>query len=748
MRGPTPVTYCQDNSINCPTVDNNGTYTYLTTNSSDFTGYRLLRIQTSQLQDLANFPTNVQYWQGTAGADITNSVNWTSTVGNAVPIITGHHLGQSQIYYIAALQRYIFVAWEFQEYSTSLTPGGNYSQRVIYSATSLAGPWTASSIVPGDDQYLAYFALFPSTVSQISTSPNLVTATLASVGDYTTQNGGGANALNTYSLHYEPMLLSLSNAPVATPKFVGHGRNDLVMSGLVQDLQFFPEQSSSATITDYSGNGNTANGAFQGIYTGQGNASFDGQAYYVNTNNKYSGRDFTIFQVFRKQWSMSGYEQIISNGSTSTCPINIFRYSTGTSSPVADTWEAAICVAVGSATQFTLADGPWQMLAIVRSGTTVSIYDANSFTQTSATPLVTATIPSTNINSPQPISLGNQLDQLSKTNQWFEGQHNRFVFYNRALSTQELIQDALSIESDAKKRGVVLGRPIFPGERELDSQLAAPVYSTRRILSGYTGPLLRVHRASDSAEMDISTAVGTDNLDTVTLQSFCGTSTLTVPVWYDQSYQHYDAVQTTISNQPIICNAGTLETSGTNRKAALYFDGSRYMTQTNFFYYGISGSECAVASIASGSAAYAAVSGWFNPATTSYNSLTSASAIIRNASIQGLYATVNNASSWTTGSSPNVAYGASSSVCMAAGSKDLRMWVDETASTPLGYKTSEAAYNRQRLQFNNVGVGLDGVGNSQYLTGTISELFFMPYGIDSAEQGAVQADQKAYFGTP
>jgi hypothetical protein len=746
MRGPTPVTYCQDNSINCPGVDNNGVYTYLTTNASDFSGYRLLRIPTAQLPDLANFTSNVQYWQGSAGADINDPANWTATVGNAVRIIIGNHIGQSQVYYIAALQRYVFIAWEFQEYSTRLTPGGNYSQRVIYSATSLAGPWTASPIIPGDDQYLAYFALFPSTVSQIG--PSQVTATFASVGDYTTQAGGSAYALSPYSLHYEPVSLSLSSVPIAAPKYVGHGRDDLIANGLVQDLRFFPEQSSTAAITDFSGNGNTASGAFQGIYTGQGDASFDGQAYYVNTGTQYTGQNFTTFQVFRKQWTTTSYEQIIGNGGSASCPINVYRHSTDFTHPIDDTWNAVVCQAYTSATQFTLDDGVWEMLAIVRNGTTVSYYDAASFTQTTATPIATATIPATNISGNEPLALGQQLDQLSATNQWFLGQHHRFVFYSRALSTQELIRNVIQIEKDAKTRGIALGRTVFANERMLDSQLPGPVYSTRRVLTSYTGPLLRVHRASDSTEMDIGTAVGTDNLDTTTLQSFCGSSTLTVPVWYDQTYHHWDALQATVSKQPIICSSGTIQTSGTNTKPALKFDGARWMTEANFWYFGISAGSCAVGSISASSPAYAAISGWFVPGASSYNSLSSASAMIRNDTIQGAYATINNVNTWPTDTGPaNITYDVSSSICMAADSKNLRQWVDSATATPAQYKAAEAGYDRQRFQFNNFGVGTDGA-HPQDLIGTVSELFFFPYAIGDEEAAVIRANQKAYFGTP
>ena len=90
---------------------------------------------------------------------------------------------------------------------------------------------------------------------------------------------------------------------------------------------------------------------------------------------------------------------------------------------------------------------------------------------------------------------------------------------------------------------------------------AAAAFSVRRLASSYTGPLLRVRRSSDNAQQDIGTTVG-GTLDTTTLASFCSSTSCFVSVWYDQSGNGQDAVQSVAATQPRIVNAGALEMEG------------------------------------------------------------------------------------------------------------------------------------------------------------------------------------------
>ena len=107
--------------------------------------------------------------------------------------------------------------------------------------------------------------------------------------------------------------------------------------------------------------------------------------------------------------------------------------------------------------------------------------------------------------------------------------------------------------------------------RALDGLSAAAAYSTRRLRSAYTGPLLRVRRATDDATQDIGTTIA-GGLDVTALTSFCGSASCFVSTWYDQSGNGRNASQATASLQPRLVNAGTLEAE--NGLPAPYFTGA------------------------------------------------------------------------------------------------------------------------------------------------------------------------------
>lgn len=92
----------------------------------------------------------------------------------------------------------------------------------------------------------------------------------------------------------------------------------------------------------------------------------------------------------------------------------------------------------------------------------------------------------------------------------------------------------------------------------LDPLVARPAvaFSTRRLLSSYLGPAMRVRRSSDDAEMDIPFIVG--QLDTATLLSFVGSNIGMVSVWYDQSGNSFDATNTIHAAQPVIVTGGAV----------------------------------------------------------------------------------------------------------------------------------------------------------------------------------------------
>jgi len=106
---------------------------------------------------------------------------------------------------------------------------------------------------------------------------------------------------------------------------------------------------------------------------------------------------------------------------------------------------------------------------------------------------------------------------------------------------------------------------------------AAAAYSLRRLRSAYTGPAVRVRRASNNDELDIY--FNRDgSLDTATLEAFCAGTDGFVKVWFDQGQGGNDAEQTSTASQPQIVSSGSVVTE--NGEPALDFDGANdYFTK-------------------------------------------------------------------------------------------------------------------------------------------------------------------------
>jgi trimeric autotransporter adhesin len=101
----------------------------------------------------------------------------------------------------------------------------------------------------------------------------------------------------------------------------------------------------------------------------------------------------------------------------------------------------------------------------------------------------------------------------------------------------------------------------------------AASYSLRRLRRGYTGPLVRLRRSSDSAEEDF---YGTNWLEYATVLAWANGSNVFVVTWYDQSGNGRNLTQSTASAQPQLILAG-------NGKPALLFDGSNDYIRSGAF---------------------------------------------------------------------------------------------------------------------------------------------------------------------
>lgn len=102
------------------------------------------------------------------------------------------------------------------------------------------------------------------------------------------------------------------------------------------------------------------------------------------------------------------------------------------------------------------------------------------------------------------------------------------------------------------------GSPPPPPTTPMDTYLSGMhcAYGLKKVLGGYSGPLLRVRRDSDNAEQDIGFVSGTGLIDTTALISFVGSGSGYVTKWYDQLLA-VDAAQATTTKQPLLVSAGS-----------------------------------------------------------------------------------------------------------------------------------------------------------------------------------------------
>lgn len=168
----------------------------------------------------------------------------------------------------------------------------------------------------------------------------------------------------------------------------------------------------------------------------------------------------------------------------------------------------------------------------------------------------------------EPFTILRRLDVVELSEGWM----SELVFFN----TDEWA-NAADIESKIHPAWNLFGAPPDAWASEapafLDTYTGAySAYSLRIVRQGYTGPLIRVRRATDWQEKDIY-ALSDGNLDTARLLAFAGSDTAYVTTWYDQTGNNIHATQTVnIAYQPAIVIAGVLQQE--DGRVAVKFDGS------------------------------------------------------------------------------------------------------------------------------------------------------------------------------
>jgi hypothetical protein len=111
----------------------------------------------------------------------------------------------------------------------------------------------------------------------------------------------------------------------------------------------------------------------------------------------------------------------------------------------------------------------------------------------------------------------------------------------------------------------------LPARGVIASSLAT--WSTRLVIAGYDGPLLRLRRSGDHAEQDVGHAAD-GALDTAAASAFTGQGSAYVVAWYDQSGHRHHLRQGERDHQPRLIIDGTLQRE--NSRPVIVFERPRF----------------------------------------------------------------------------------------------------------------------------------------------------------------------------
>jgi len=111
---------------------------------------------------------------------------------------------------------------------------------------------------------------------------------------------------------------------------------------------------------------------------------------------------------------------------------------------------------------------------------------------------------------------------------------------------------------------------------------SAASFSLRRLSSTYSGPCVKIRRASDNTTSDINFSGGL--VDETAISTFCGASNGFVEIWYNQNGSPYHAIQTTTTRQPKIYD-GTNGVEKLDGQPVIVCDGSNDCFQVSTFSY-------------------------------------------------------------------------------------------------------------------------------------------------------------------
>jgi len=151
---------------------------------------------------------------------------------------------------------------------------------------------------------------------------------------------------------------------------------------------------------------------------------------------------------------------------------------------------------------------------------------------------------------------------------------------NKYVRVVQIETNAVGSDSaNSAASGQIANAPSFTGLLD-DYPSAAAAYSLRLLRAAYSGDAIRVRRASDNAELNIGFVA--NELDTAALTTFASGTTATIVIWYDQSGNNRDLIQSTAIRQPVIYQSGSVILEGS--KPSVRFTGND--VNPTFFDYG------------------------------------------------------------------------------------------------------------------------------------------------------------------
>jgi len=276
------------------------------------------------------------------------------------------------------------------------------------------------------------------------------------------------------------------------------------------------------------------------------------------------------------------------------------------------------------------------------------------------------------------------------------------------------------------------GPPAFVGPLD-DLPAPAAAYSVaRRLLSAYEGPLIRVRRSSDNAELDIGYDAAGD-LDATALLTFCGVGDGFLPKLYDQSGNVRDGSEATAGNQLRLVASGVLDTQNSKPTANSNFTSIKSL-DFSWSHSGNSLTAVAVATLTNNGPPYAR----FVSVSTAYGAFDYDN--VSSALILGRNGTTESHAGYRIDplGAKSMTYDVPASIAGKFDGTNYTAYTNGAAGTP-------TASN------GNFGFAVGRIMNYTFskvqgVQGKLSELVLWGSALSDGNRGAIEADQIEYYG--